>query len=288
MKLAIIGSGNVASATAMELARGNSFQEIVWVARNVRKAEASLKDVISVFPSFVQQVRLTESLHGEYPDIVVVAAGVHVAVGQATRLEARDINAAILLSYVSGNLKKTSIVVIVASPVDELTALAAKILELPIRQIMGFGGDLDFHRLEYALGRRGRSTTSISVIGEHGPRAIPVYPGEFEYGIVAHEVRHLLADIWSLVGRPRNLATGVLLGCLLRSLLESQSSRHHVTTYCPDYEEYLTWPSVVSGSGVVGRQPLQLGPSALLELGNLLRQRKHEGTTNFGVPHIYR
>lgn len=258
MKLAIIGSGNVASATALELARGNVFQRILWTARDLGKVEASLRDVVSVFPKFA-------------------------TLGHATRSDAKRINADILRSYVPGNVKDTSIVVIVASPVDDLTAIGAKLFQLPTRQIIGFGGDLDVHRLDYVLARRALPTRSIAVIGEHGARAIPVYRGEVEYGSVASELREFLAHIWRVAGKPRNLATGVLLCRLLNSLGAQRLSRHHVTTYCPEYEQHLTWPSVVSAEGVVDRLPLQLGPAAQRQLGDLLALKRAEDGSSLPI-----
>jgi hypothetical protein len=93
---------------------------------------------------------------------------------------------------------------------------------------------------------------------------------------VTDEVRTFLANIWRVIGKPRNLATGVLLSRLLNALTMKSVSRHNITTHCGEFGQYLTWPSIVSNHGVVNRVSLDLGPAAQKYLDNLLAAKQQE------------
>jgi len=99
-------------------------------------------------------------------------------------------------------------IVVIGAPVD---ALAEKLTELmPGKKIIGFGGQLDLARMKYALlTERINVTEEQYIIGEHGPKAIPVYKNEEEYEKISLMTTTFIKRIMAATDKPRNMATGV-------------------------------------------------------------------------------
>lgn len=123
---------------------------------------------------------------------------------------------------------------------DDITVFAQHRTGLPVSRVLGFGGDVDRNRLASILLRRGKPAGDINLVGEHGKKAIPVYPGEEDYAEIASQVRSYLATIIELTGPPKNLATTVLLGQLVDSIATDAQRVHNVCGYHPEFGLYLT------------------------------------------------
>jgi malate/lactate dehydrogenase len=275
MRVIVLGAGNTAAAILLQLAEGNFGGEIRLVARNEGRASAIICDIASAYPSIIDRIKISDRLEPNESGIVIVTAGKQIPKGKTAR-DLLNENAQIALDYVQGRLTPTARVVLVSSPVDEITATVAKSLKLPFERVIGFGGDLDVRRLAFVLRRRGIDAPHIHVVGEHGARAIPVYDKETEYDAVAHEVRQVLATISAAEGSPRNLATGVLVRKLIASLVSDIPALHHVTTYCSEYASYLTWPCLISRNGAVKRVDAKLGENASRYLAELADKKRIE------------
>jgi len=140
--------------------------------------------------------------------------------------------------------------------------------------VFGFGGDLDRNRLAYVLSQRWIPPEGIGVVGEHGKNTVPVYPGEKDYEEVARKVGNFLGDITAQGGRPRNLATGLLLAKIAESILTDSNRIHYVCGYHPHYELYLTWPFRIGREGVAGPEPVALFPRAKDRFKALIDRKK--------------
>jgi hypothetical protein len=279
LKLAVIGSGNVAAALAMELVHINRFDEVQFVARDVQKLDAALRDVASAHPRSTARFTTGTALVGDDIDIIVVTAGAQIPAGGQPR-DLIALNVGIGRDFLSGHVGGVSKIVLVGSPVDEVTHNLADWLQVDRRRVIGFGGDLDVCRLEYSLLNRGIKADTAFIVGEHGSRAIPVYQGERLYPEISGEVRFFLKKMTNDAGRPRNLASGMLLCGLIQSLTSAIPTLHHVVTYCEEFGLFLTWPALISLVGVAQRIMPDLGPNASRELGLLVEARLTQRTEN--------
>jgi malate/lactate dehydrogenase len=170
-------------------------------------------------------------------------------------------------------LKRSAIVITLATPVDDITVLAQLLTGLPTNQVFGFGGDLDRNRLEYTLRDRRIGFPSIELIGEHGGNAIPVYRGEESYDEVARDVRGFLRKVTSQAGETRNLSTAILLASLVNSIITDSGRTHYLCGYHPEYQMYLTWGFKVGVMGTREPNVIELYDRARGDLRALLARR---------------
>jgi malate/lactate dehydrogenase len=279
MDLALIGSGNVVAALAIELPKYRFIGNVTLIARNFEANQAIIRDVASAFPDFARRMRCAKSLSDISPSVIIAAVGAQIPPGGAAR-DVLDSNANIAAGYLRDRKTTAHWTILLGTPVDELTDRLARELALTPTMTLGFGGDLDVRRLCYTLDpfvearHPPRKNEGIFIVGEHGSRAVPVFDQRLvPYLNVALDVRNFLKEIANS-GRPRNLATGVLLAELLRSIDNDTPSLHHVSTYCSEYETYLTWPTLLSRAGVVGRYMPTLSREAQNDLADLINIRK--------------
>ena len=87
-------------------------------------------------------------------------------------------------------------------------------------------------------------------------------------------VGNFLGDITAQGGRPRNLATGLLLAKLAESIVMDLNRVHHVCGYHPDYSLYLTWPFRIGRKGILGPEPVNLLPRARADLLALVEKKR--------------
>lgn len=270
-RVGIVGAGNVGSAVTMQLATCSIAKHVELTSRDHPDAIAALLDAASAFPDAVaNHFEVVDELSGAY-SVVVVAAGLQPDPG-VSNTELLSINTEIVLqSAKTLDLGAQPILVVVGTPVDLVTERVQA--ELPTIRVIGFGGELDTARLRFVLKTRGIDTRSAWVIGEHGPRAIPVYDSEVEYQDVRKSVGSFLSTIKGVAPEARNLASGVQIVRLLRALggrTEVQSiSRVH-----PEYGVSLTWPWTVGKEGAESPAEVHLGPSARASLHELLELRQ--------------
>ncbi|MEK7644071.1 MAG: L-lactate dehydrogenase [Patescibacteria group bacterium] len=172
-KIAIIGAGAVGSTVAYAATLRNLAAEIILIDVNEAKEEGEVMDIADGL-CFVETgcVKGAGFKDAADADVVVITAGLPQKIGE-TRLDLINKNAKILQSIFKaiGKLKKETIVLVVANPVDILTYLAQEISGLPKNQVFGSGTTLDTARLKTELGHHLRvSPQNIDgyVLGEHG------------------------------------------------------------------------------------------------------------------------
>ena len=273
MQVAVVGMGNVGSALLGSLASNQAVERVLVMSRKKETALAAILDVAGANPRGASKMTHAPYEDISQADIVVLTAGVQMEKGQ-TANDVLKPNLKIAETVLSaGSLKKSAIVICLATPVDYLTVYVQKRSKLAAKQVFGFGGDLDRNRLEFVLRCDGKAAYNAAVVGEHGANVIPVYAGESEYAAVAQRLRKFLMTISSHAGQTRNLATGVLLGELIRAIVDDSGHIHYVCGWHPQYRVYLTWPFLIGRKGIIQPAPVDLQGNALKDLEKLVASR---------------
>lgn len=173
MKIGVVGTGQVGSATAYAMALTGTATEIVLVDYNPALARAQAEDIAHAVP-FASATRVTA---GDYPDlaaagIVIIAAGVPQEPGE-TRLDLLGRNAEVFRVVISRILDAApdAILLVASNPVDVMTQVATRLSGLPAGRVIGSGTILDTARFRWLLGQHlGLAPQSVHayVLGEHG------------------------------------------------------------------------------------------------------------------------
>lgn len=274
MQISIMGTGNVGGALLTYLTDVPSIDKILVMNIKDEWSKAAIMDAASAKPKAALKLvvapfnRLCES------DLLLLTSGVQMKKGE-TGKEVLQKNIDITNSILdTAPIKRSAIVIAVATPVDDITAHIQKRYKLPKNQVLGFGGDLDRNRLIYLLKRKEKFVHEPGIVGEHGKNSIPVYKGEENYRELANNVRNFLADITTIGGTVRNLAAGLLLARVVKSITTDSNNIHYVCGYHPDYKIYITWPFHIGIKGLLRPKPLTMGPCAKEEFESLIEKRK--------------
>ncbi|HSB07297.1 MAG TPA: hypothetical protein VLK23_19125 [Thermodesulfobacteriota bacterium] len=274
MKVAVVGTGNVGSALLLHLVDVPRVDEILVMNVEDDWSKAAIMDVASAKAEEALKLVVAPFRQVSEPDILVLTSGIQMKEGE-TGSDVLAGNMEVMNMILdTAPVKRSAIVIGLATPVDDITAHIQKRYGLPYSQVFGFGGDLDQNRLAYVLSQHGTPTQGIHVIGEHGKNTIPIYAGEKDYDEVKKRVGNFLGDITTQGGRPRNLATGLLLARLVESIVMDLNRVHHVCGYHPEYKLYLTWPFRIGRKGVVGPEPVTLLPKAEFKLKDLINKKR--------------
>lgn len=172
-KIAVIGAGAVGSTVAYTLMVKNLAAEIVLIDINQEKEKGEVLDIDDCLSfSETSSVKAGNYKDASDADIIVVTAGVAQKVGE-TRLDLVTKNKEIITSIFKeiGQIKSSSIVVVVSNPVDIITYLIQELSNLPKNQVFGTGMGLDSARLRSSLARQfnvdGEQVDGFTM-GEHG------------------------------------------------------------------------------------------------------------------------
>src|ERR671924_414480 len=147
-KVTVVGAGFYGSTTAQRLAEYDIFEEVV------------LTDIIEGKPEGLA-LDMNQSQAGEGyeviggSDIVIVTAGLPRKPGMS-RMDLIETNAKIVRSVVENVAKYApdAVLVVVSNPLDEMTALAAKVSGFPSARVMGQAGMLDTARFSYFVAEK--------------------------------------------------------------------------------------------------------------------------------------
>lgn len=180
MKIGIVGTGMVGSASAYALALLGVGSEIVLVDADEALAVAHAEDIAHATP-FAETIGVRA---GSFADldgahIVVISAGVSQKPGE-TRPQLLSRNAGVFKTVVGEIMAAApdAILLVATNPVDVMTLAAQRISGLPPARVIGTGTILDTARFRTLLGRQlGIAPKSVHayVIGEHGDSEVAVW-----------------------------------------------------------------------------------------------------------------
>ncbi|NVJ64726.1 MAG: malate dehydrogenase [Flavobacteriaceae bacterium] len=156
MKVTVVGAGAVGASCAEYIAIKDFASEVVLVDIKEGYAEGKAMDLMQTASLNGFDTKITGTT-GDYSktagsDIAVITSGIPRKPGM-TREELIGINAGIVKT-VAENLVQHSpdvILIVVSNPMDTMTYLAHKVLDLPKNKIIGMGGALDSARFKYRL-----------------------------------------------------------------------------------------------------------------------------------------
>ena len=181
-KVSIIGAGNIGSTLALIMAMKELSNEIYLLDIYEGPAKGKALDIMESSPilKFGAKIYGTASYEDiKNSDLYIITAGFPRKPGM-TREDLLFKNYEIIKS-VCDNLnkviKKDSKVIVVTNPLDIMTYVAVKTLNLPQKQVMGMAGVLDSARFAYFISEKtGISVENIkaSVIGGHGDDMVPL------------------------------------------------------------------------------------------------------------------
>lgn len=187
-KAVMVGCGFVGSASVFALMQSGLFSEIAMIDADMDKAEGEAMDISHGVP-FAKQMRVYAGNYDDVRDagIVIVTAGANQKPDE-TRLDLVHKNVGIFKSIIPEIASRDfkGILLIVANPVDILTAVAQKLSGLPENRVIGSGTVLDTGRLKTRLSAHlGVDSRSIHafIIGEHGDSEIAVFSSANVSGI---------------------------------------------------------------------------------------------------------
>ena len=182
MKVGIVGTGMVGSATAYALGLRGVASEVVLVDLNPALAEAHALDIAHAMP-FASGTSIT---HGDYDrledaGVVVIAAGVAQRSGES-RTDLLSRNASVFRACVGEIVRvcPNAILLVASNPVDIMTQIARAYSGLPNHRVIGSGTILDTARFRSLLGAHLRVSPRhihAYVLGEHGDSQVLAWSG---------------------------------------------------------------------------------------------------------------
>jgi len=180
VKIGIVGSGLVGSATAYAMVLRRVASEIVLVDVNPALARAHAEDILHATP-FSNPVQISAGDYGDLAGsgVIVLACGANQRPGE-TRLQLLERNAKIF-EQVTANVVQhapEAILLVASNPVDIMTHVVMAIAGLPPGRIIGSGTILDTARFRVLLGDHfGISAHSVHtyVLGEHGDSEVLIW-----------------------------------------------------------------------------------------------------------------
>ncbi len=186
-KVAVVGAGFYGSTTAQRLAEYDIFDEVVLTDIIEGKPEGLALDMNQSRPVEGFETKITGQTTGPAGEgyeaiagsgIVIVTAGLARKPGMS-RMDLIEVNARIVRAVVENVVKHApeAVLIVVSNPLDEMTALAAKVSGFPSHRVMGQAGMLDTARFSYFVAERlGVPVSSVRTLtlGSHGDTMVPV------------------------------------------------------------------------------------------------------------------
>ena len=186
-KVTVVGAGFYGSTTAQRLAEYDIFDEVVLTDIIEGRPEGLALDMNQARPVEGFETKVTGQTTG--PDgegyeaiagsqIVIVTAGLPRKPGMS-RMDLIGVNAKIVRNVAENVVKHApdAVLIVVSNPLDEMTALAAKVTAFPPRRVMGQAGMLDTARFSYFVAERLRvpvGSVRTLTLGSHGDTMVPV------------------------------------------------------------------------------------------------------------------
>ncbi|MGO9505062.1 MAG: malate dehydrogenase [Streptosporangiaceae bacterium] len=186
-KVTVVGAGFYGSTTAQRLAEYDIFDEVVLTDIVGGKPEGLALDMNQSRPVEGFETKVTGQTTGPAGEgyeaiagsgVIVITAGLPRKPGMS-RMDLIGVNAKIVRSVTEQAVKHApdAVLIVVSNPLDEMTALAAKVSGFPVSRVMGQAGMLDTARFSYFVAERlGVPVSSVRTLtlGSHGDTMVPV------------------------------------------------------------------------------------------------------------------
>jgi malate dehydrogenase len=186
-KVTVVGAGFYGSTTAQRLAEYDIFDEVVLTDIVAGKPEGLALDMNQSRPIQGFETKVTGQTTGPAGQgyeaiagsgVVVITAGLPRKPGMS-RMDLIGVNAKIVRSVAEQVVKHApdAVLIVVSNPLDEMTALAAKVSGFPPHRVIGQAGMLDTARFSYFVAERlGVPVSSVRTLtlGSHGDTMVPV------------------------------------------------------------------------------------------------------------------
>jgi len=215
-KVTVVGAGFYGSTTAQRLAEYDIFEEVVLTDIVEGKPEGLALDMNQSRPIEGFETKVTGQTTGSSgegyeaiagSDIVIITAGLPRKPGMS-RMDLIETNAKIVRNVTENVVKHApeAVLIVVSNPLDEMTALAAKVSGFPAERVIGQAGMLDTARFtNFVAEKAGVPVGSVRTLtlGSHGDTMVPV-PSACT--VDGQPLTDVLAadDIEELVTRTRN------------------------------------------------------------------------------------
>jgi len=301
MKVSIIGGGGlVGSCAGFALQAGGIVREIALVDVNQELCEGQALDLLHGSSILADQRIYAAGMESVADsDAIVITAGLRRKPDES-RLDLINRNVElfkkILVGIKQSGTRSDAIVFVVSNPVDVLTYLAMKELDLPWQQVIGLGTVLDTTRLRSMLAARldvPPTQVATLILGEHGDSMVPVwsaaqigglpidkYPGVTPGLLqeVEKKTRGSGAEVIKKKGGA-GFAVGVSIADVIHCIALDQrrilpvSSLQHGCYQLRDV--CISVPTVIGRTGVVDQLEVELWPKeqmGLVKSGNILRE----------------
>ena len=207
--ISIIGSGRVGSAIAF-LAASTSLDDIQLVNRHKDKALGQALDISNAIPKDSPiSVIGTDYSEIKNSEVVVITASSGTYTTSRTQMMSEQIK---MVRDIAKKIKMyapDSKILMITNPVDVLTYVFQKEINLPRERIMGIGSSLDSTRFRYLLAKEFDTTQSkiknALVLGEHGDSMVPIFSNakfnekpvlELLDSYQVHKITNDLKDYW--------------------------------------------------------------------------------------------
>jgi len=301
MKVSIIGGGGlVGSCAASALQFGGIVRDIALVDVNRDMVEGQALDLLhGASLTADQNISAAGTESCADADVVCITAGLRRKPDES-RLDLINRNVqlfqTILGDLKTHGLKKDVVVFVVSNPVDILTYLATRELDLPPQQVLGLGTLLDTTRLRSLLAERldvPPTQVQVTIFGEHGDSMVPVWsqaqiaglPLEKWPGVTPHVIAEIEqrtrgsgAEVIKKKGGA-GFAVGIAIAEVIHSIAldrrrvlpvsSLQNGAYGIHDIC------LSVPTVVGRGGALSHVEVELWPKELTGLqrsGQVLRE----------------
>ena len=186
-KVTVVGAGFYGSTTAQRLAEYDILDEVVLTDIVEGRPEGLALDMNQSRPVEGFETKVTGQTTGADgegyeviagSDVVVITAGLPRKPGMS-RMDLIGVNAKIVRSVTEQVVKHApeAVLIVVSNPLDEMTALAAKVSGFPASRVIGQAGLLDTARFSYFVAEKlGVPVGSVQTLtlGSHGDTMVPV------------------------------------------------------------------------------------------------------------------
>lgn len=289
MKVSIIGGGGlVGSCAAFALQCGGIAKEIALLDVNQEMAVGQALDLQHGAPSVADQIIVGGGYeHIPSSDVICITAGLRRKPDES-RLDLinrnTDLFVQILRDVKAAGVKPTAKVLVVSNPVDILTYVAAKKLELPVDQVLGLGTQLDTIRFCSLIADQLNAPptqTKALILGEHGESMVPIWSSAAIAGLPLDKFPGWNPSLANqLFTRTRGSGAEVIkrkggagfaVGIAIRDVIESIALDRcavlpvsSVQSGCYGIRDVaLSVPTVVGANGIVNRLELDLWPKEI-------------------------